>query len=163
MARISHPFVEPVEGTEALAVVKRVVPEVHRPHPTRLRRHFERLPNLWREPLFRAAQEVEPHVPVDPQNALVVPEGAPLTHPVEAFPETPTAVPGGPLVKLFEDPGVALAPVRHFAIPRGAADPQDPARPGGGKGPFSHQPVDCLAALDRLQSFFSISSFSAWY
>ena len=109
-------LVDDVERPKALAVVKRVMHEVHRPLEFRLRRGAERFPDAGRQPPLGAPRKVELHGFVNPPDALVVRGLALETHPVDAFPEAPAPVSGDHLVEPRDDRGVPRGIVATRAV-----------------------------------------------
>jgi hypothetical protein len=75
------------------------------------------LPDPGWEPPLGAPREIKPHCAVYSPDPLVIPKLPSLAHPVETFPEAPTAMFGNDFVEFADDDSVFGCSVPFRTIP----------------------------------------------
>ncbi len=113
------------------------------------------------QPFLGPPGQIQPQVAIHPPELLVIPPVAGIPQPIHVLPEPPAGLRLTQGLECRNDCGIALSLIDHRSIVRSPTQSDALAGPLNRKAALCDQVGHDLPPLNRPQSFFAMTSFSA--
>ncbi len=135
-------FVDHIQQPEFVAVIERVMHEVQCPYLIDRLRRNQGLSLTGDDPLLRSGRQVQLHAAIHTLHTLVIPDIALVAKALEAFPETPAAMPRDRVVECRHHRRISPHSIDRLSIQRRQRQACNPAGPSFRHLMFLHQHIN---------------------